>query len=55
MKCTERHGSIGMGVCQLEREDYIECLHHKKLVRQDGIGKGSFKVYSSSDPPSYTL
>lgn len=32
MVCATRHGSYGPGVCQNEREDYIECLHHRKLV-----------------------
>ncbi len=31
--CMSRHGSISIGVCQEYREDYMECLHHMKLVR----------------------
>ena len=33
MACAARHGTYGAGVCQGEREDYIECLHHNKLVQ----------------------
>lgn len=33
MACATKHGSYGRGVCQLEKEDYDECLHGKKLVR----------------------
>lgn len=32
MSCAEKHRSYGADVCQAEREDYIECLHHSKLV-----------------------
>ena len=32
--CAERHGTYGPGICQLERADYIECLHHTKLVNE---------------------
>lgn len=32
MKCVAKEGSYGMNVCQDEREDYMECLHHTKLV-----------------------
>ena len=34
MACAERHGSYGHGVCQEQREDYLECLHHTKLVSE---------------------
>lgn len=30
--CAKKHGTYGPEVCQAEREDYIECLHHAKLV-----------------------
>lgn len=32
MKCVESAGSAGSGVCPEQREDYMECLHHAKLV-----------------------
>lgn len=32
MACAEKHRSYGANVCHAEREDYIECLHHTKLV-----------------------
>ena len=32
MTCAEKHGTYGANVCQAEREDYLECLHHTKLV-----------------------
>ena len=34
MACAEAHGTYGPGVCQLQREDYLECLHHTKLVNE---------------------
>ena len=30
--CMDRHKSTSLGVCQHQREDYLECLHHPKLV-----------------------
>jgi len=42
MKCAERHGSYGPGICQNEREDYVECLHHKKLVSWVKLVKGGY-------------
>ena len=33
MACATKHGAYGAGVCQDEREDYVECLHHTKLVQ----------------------
>ncbi len=35
--CLGQHGSISLGVCKEQREDYMECLHHLKLVRLNGI------------------
>ena len=32
MACAAKRGSYGADVCQNEREDYLECLHHAKLV-----------------------
>ena len=32
MSCVAQQGSYGFNVCQSEREDYLECLHHTKLV-----------------------
>ena len=32
MACVAKNNSISMNVCQKEREDYMECLHHTKLV-----------------------
>ena len=32
MKCVAKEGTYGMNVCQDERDDYMECLHHTKLV-----------------------
>lgn len=32
MSCAAKHRSYGAGVCHSEREDYMECLHHTKLV-----------------------
>ena len=32
MSCVTQQGSYGMNVCQSERADYMECLHHTKLV-----------------------
>ena len=32
MSCVQQSGSYGMNVCQDQREDYMECLHHPKLV-----------------------
>ena len=32
LACAESHGTYGRHVCGKEREDYIECLHHTKLV-----------------------
>ena len=37
MACITKHHSYGAGICQLEREDYIECLHHGKLVSKSLI------------------
>lgn len=37
ISCTTKHGTYGIGVCQNERDDYMECLHHKKLVSYQGI------------------
>lgn len=37
LKCVSDQGSYGMNVCQNEREDYLECLHHTKLV-SDSVG-----------------
>ena len=31
-KCLEHNGKYKLDVCQLQREDYLECLHHTKLV-----------------------
>ena len=30
--CLTKAGTTSMDVCQPEREDYMECLHHNKLV-----------------------
>ena len=38
MKCVAQQGSYAMNVCQEERDDYMECLHHTKLV------SGPYKV-----------
>lgn len=32
MKCITDGGTVSLDVCQLQREDYLECLHHQKLV-----------------------
>ncbi len=32
MTCAAQRGSYGPGVCQEQREDYMECLHRSKLV-----------------------
>ncbi len=32
MSCAAQRGSYGPGVCQEQREDYMECLHRSKLV-----------------------
>lgn len=33
MACAQEHGRRGQWeACQIQRDDYIECLHHKKLV-----------------------
>ena len=32
MKCVAIEGTYGMNVCREERDDYMECLHHTKLV-----------------------
>ena len=33
MACLEAEGSISMKICRHQRDDYMECLHHVKLVR----------------------
>ena len=33
VSCISKAGKASMDVCQNEREDYLECLHHYKLVR----------------------
>ena len=34
MKCISQAGKVSLDVCHAEREDYLECLHHNKLVRE---------------------
>lgn len=33
VKCMVKSGTFSTKACQPEREDYLECLHHQKLVR----------------------
>ena len=40
MKCISDSGRISLDVCQNQREDYIECLHHRKLVSKMGVPEG---------------
>ena len=37
MACLETEGSISMKICRHQRDDYMECLHHVKLVRTDSL------------------
>lgn len=51
MKCVAKEGSYGMKVCQDQREDYMECLHHTKLVRF----VISLRIFNIPMPPSIHL
>lgn len=45
MSCVAQQGSYGMNVCQSERADYMECLHHTKLqARLDAIREQKEKL-----------
>lgn len=32
MRCISDAGKVSLDVCHSQREDYLECLHHHKLV-----------------------
>lgn len=52
MACAERHRSYGANVCQAEREDYIECLHHTKLAaRLDAVKEQKKKLIKEGKWP----
>ncbi len=36
MACLAKHDTVSLKVCHNEREDYLECLHHSKLVCEEG-------------------
>ena len=62
LRCISDSGKVSMDICQNQREDYLECLHHHKLVRglfeNNLLLPSSFSSYSTSSsslppiPPS---
>ena len=44
MKCVAVEGTYGMNVCREERDDYMECLHHTKLVSGPHILKFKYRL-----------
>ena len=53
MSCLARNDSTSLKICTHEREDYLECLHHAKLVSE--LCSPSLLSLSPSPPSNFNL